>query len=243
MKIKLIQNDIKVKGAKFATGERPDNLEPFLNNVNCSAIIGLPGSGKSSLIKTLLYGTQESNLYNNVFNSVYYISPSQTMDLNLPDEKIISLADNDNLAQILEDIIENESNLGEEDDPHRVAIFIDDAINWINGDKKSMNIFKKICMNGRHLLKPYSSLQTFIVSQKIRSIPLQIRSQLNQIWFYNSTKKEKEVFSDEFLPLDLKESELLYDFVFDEPYNFLFVNLLLPKNKRIFKNFSQIELL
>jgi len=243
MKIKLIENNIKVKPAKFATGERPKDLEPFLNHVNCSAIIGLPGSGKSSLIKTLLYGTEDSKLYNNVFNSVYYISPSQTMDLNLPEDKIISLADNDNLAEILEDIIQNESDLGEPDEAHRVAIFIDDAINWINGDKKSMKIFKKICMNGRHLLEKYSSLQTFIVSQKVRSIPLQIRSQLNQIWFYNSTKKEKEVFADEFLPLDLKESELLYDFVFDEPYNFLFVNLQLPIKKRLFKNFSQIELL
>jgi len=243
MKIKLIENNIKVKGAKFSTGERPKDLEPFLNHVNCSAIIGLPGSGKSSLIKTLLYGTEDSKLYNNMFHSVYYISPSQTMDLNLPEEKIISLADNDNLAQILQDIIDNETGIGEEDEPHRVAIFLDDAINWINGDKKSMAIFKKICMNGRHVLGPYSALQTFIVSQKIRSILLQIRSQLNQIWFYNSTKKEKEVFADEFLPIDPKESELLFDFVFNEPYNFMFVNMLLPKNNRIFKNFSQIEIL
>ena len=53
--------------------------------------MGLPASGKSSLIKTLLNGTKEDNLYNNVFNSVYYISPSDTMDLNLPDDKIIML--------------------------------------------------------------------------------------------------------------------------------------------------------
>ncbi len=241
MKIIERQNNIKVSGTKFKTGDRPDNLEPFLNSVNCSAIIGLPASGKSSLIKTLLYGTKDSNLYNNVFNSVYYISPSLTMDLGLPEEKIISLGDNDNLAGIIQEIIDNEKDLGEDDEPHRVAIFCDDCVAWINGDKSSMRIFKKICFNGRHILGKYSSLQTFIVSQKIKTIPLQIRSQLNQIWFFDSTQKEKEVFADEFLPMDIKEAELLYDYVFDCPFNFMFVNLQLPKNKRIFKNFNNLE--
>jgi len=235
MKIVERQNNIKVNGTKFKTGDRPKNLEPFLNYVNCSAIIGLPASGKSSLIKTLLYGTKESNLYNNVFNSVYYISPSLTMDLKLPEEKIISLGDNDDLAGIIQEIIDTEKDEGEEDDPHRVAIFLDDAVAWINSDKASSRIFKKICFNGRHILGKYSSLQTFIVSQKIRSIPIQIRSQLNQIWFFDSTQKEKEVFAEEFLPLDLKEADMLYDYVFDAPHNFMFVNLQLPKKKEYLK--------
>jgi len=243
MKIVERQNNIKVNGTKFKTGDRPKNLEPFLNYVNCSAIIGLPASGKSSLIKTLLYGTKESNLYNNVFNSVYYISPSLTMDLKLPEEKIISLGDNDDLAGIIQEIIDTEKDEGEEDDPHRVAIFLDDAVAWINGDKNSSRIFKKICFNGRHILGKYSSLQTFIVSQKIRSIPIQIRSQLNQIWFFDSTQKEKEVFAEEFLPVDLKEADMLYDYVFDAPHNFMFVNLQLPKKKRIFKNFNNLEII
>lgn len=243
MKIVERQNNIKVNGTKFKVGDRPKNLEPFLNFVNCSAIIGLPASGKSSLIKTLLYGTKESNLYNNVFNSVYYISPSLTMDLKLPEEKIISLGDNDDLAGIIQEIIDTEKDEGEEDDPHRVAIFLDDAVAWVNGDKASMRIFKKICFNGRHILGKYSSLQTFIVSQKIKSIPLQIRSQLNQIWFFDSTQKEKEIFTEEFLPVDTKEADMLYDYIFDEPHNFLFVNLLLPKKKRIFKNFNNLEII
>ena len=243
MKVIERQNNIKVSGTKFKTGDRPDNLEPFLNYVNCSAIIGLPASGKSSLIKTLLYGTKESNLYNNVFHSVYYISPSLTMDLKLPEEKIISLGDNDDLAGIIQEIIDIEKDEGEEDEHHRVAIFCDDCVSWVNGDKASMRIFKKICFNGRHILGKYSSLQTFIVSQKIRSIPIQIRSQLNQIWFFESTQKEKEVFTEEFLPVDTKEADLLYDYVYDEPHNFMFVNLLLPKSKRIFKNFNNLELI
>ena len=242
MKIIERQNNIKVSGTKFKTGDRPDNLEPFLNYVNCSAIIGLPASGKSSLIKTLLYGTKDSNLYNNVFNSVYYISPSMTMDLNLPDEKIINLGDNDNLAQILQDIIDSESNLGEKDDPHRVAVFLDDAVSWLAQDKNFMKIFKKLCFNGRHILKDNSSLQTFIVSQKIKSIPLTIRSQANQVFFFNSTKAEKAILADEFLPLDKKEADMIMDFVFDEAYNFMFINLQFPIKLRIFKNFNQLQI-
>lgn len=242
MKIKLIENNIKVNGAKFNTADRPKNLENFLNYVNCTLIIGLPASGKSSLIKTLLNGTSESNLYNNVFNSVYYISPSMTMQLNLPEDKLINLGDNDNLSGILQDIIDNETGLGEPDDPHRVAVFLDDAVSWLEKDKKSMKIFKKLVFNGRHILGNNSSLQSFIVSQKIKSIPLTIRSQANQVFFFNSTKAEKAILADEFMPLDPKESQLLFDFVFDEPFNFMFINLQLPIKSRIFKNFNQLQI-
>jgi AAA+ ATPase superfamily predicted ATPase len=241
MKIKETDSNIKINGAKFNTGDRPKQLSPFLPYVNMSLIIGLPASGKSSLIKSLLNGTKQNNLYNDVFHSVYYISPSGTMDLNLPEEKMISLAD-EPLERILEDIIENESGQGEEDEHHHALIILDDAVNYINTNRNAMNIFRKICMNGRHILGNYSSLMTMLVSQKIKAIPAAIRSQANSIYFFNSTRQEKEVLRDEFLPLDKQEANQLYEYVFDRPHNFLFVNLSMPKNIRNFKNFNQLKL-
>ncbi len=242
MKIIEKESNIEIKGAKFNTADRPDNLSNFLNYVNLTLIIGLPASGKSSLIKTLLNGTSEDNLYNNVFNSVYYISPSDTMDLDLPEEKIINL-DKEDLSVILENIVDEEKNLGEEDDPHRVLIVLDDSINYIMRNSKALAIFKKLSMNGRHILGQHSSVAIWIVSQKIKScIPLTIRSQANQIFFFDSTKAEKEVIRDEFLPLDKKEANKLFEYVFDKPHNFLFVNLFLPKYSRMFKNFNRLFL-
>jgi len=241
--MKIIEKDsgIEPTGAKFHTADRPDNLSAFLNSVNLSLIIGLPASGKSSLIKTLLNGTQEDNLYNNVFNSVYYISPSDTMDLNLPDDKIINL-DKDPLENILQNIIDAEYGQGEEDDPHRVLIILDDAINYVNTNRKALSIFRKLVMNGRHTLSRHSSVALWIVSQKIKSIPLTIRSQANQVFFFDSTKAEKAVIQDEFMPIDKKEADQVYNYVFDKSHNFLFINLQLPKSKRMFKNFNQLIL-
>jgi len=241
MKIKETDSNIKINGAKFHTGDRPKQLSPFLPYVNMSLIIGLPASGKSSLIKSLLNGTKQDNLYNDVFHSVYYISPSGTMDLNLPEEKMISLAD-EPLERILEDIIENESGQGEEDEHHHALIILDDAVNYINTNRNATNIFRKICYNGRHILGKFSSLMTMLVSQKIKEISLAIRSQANSIYFFNSTRQEKEVLRDEFLPLDKQEANQLYEYVFDRPHNFLFVNLSMPKNIRNFKNFNQLKL-
>ena len=241
MKIIEKESNIEIKGAKFNTADRPDNLSNFLNYVNLTLIIGLPASGKSSLIKTLLNGTSEDNLYNNVFNSVYYISPSDTMDLDLPEEKIINL-DKEDLSVILENIIDEEKDLGEQDDPHRLLIILDDAVNYINTNKNSLKIFKKLCCNGRHILGKHSSVALWLVSQKVKNIPLTIRSQANQIFFFDSTKAEKEVVRDEFLPLDKKEANKLYEYIFDKAHNFLFVNLFLPKYSRIFKNFNRLFL-
>ena len=241
MKIIEKESNIEVNGAKFNTADRPNNLSDFLNYINLTLIIGLPASGKSSLIKSLLNGTPADNLYNNVFNSVYYISPSDTMDLNLPDEKMINL-DKEDLSVILQDIIDTEKGQGEEDDPHRVLIILDDAINYINTNKRALTVFRKLVMNGRHILGKYSSVALWIVSQKIKSVPLTIRSQANQVFFFDSTKAEKEVIRDEFTPLDKKESDKLYEYVYDKPHNFLFINLFLPKFKRMFKNFNQLIL-
>ena len=163
------------------------------------------------------------------------------MDLNLPDDKMISLAD-EPLEQILETIIENESDEGDEDEHHHALIILDDAVNYINTNKNAMNTFRKMVMNGRHILGKFSSLMTMLVSQKIKAIPLAIRSQANSIYFFNSTRQEKEVLRDEFLPLDKQEANELYDYVFDRPHNFLFVNLSMPKNTRNFKNFNQLTL-
>ena len=241
--MKIIEKDsgIQTTGAKFHTADRPDNLSAFLNYVNLTLIIGLPASGKSSLIKTLLNGTHEDNLYNNVFNSVYYISPSDTMDLNLPDDKMINL-DKEPLENILQNIIDVEEGLGEQDDPHRVLIILDDAINYINTNRKALSIFRKLVMNGRHILGRHSSVALWIVSQKVKSIPLTIRSQANQVFFFDSTKAEKEIVRDEFTPLDRKEASEFYNYVYDAPHNFLFINLQIPKSKRMFKNFNQLIL-
>lgn len=242
MKIIEKKNDIEITGAKLNTANRPENLSPFLQYVNMSLIIGLPASGKSSLIKTLLNGTKKDNLYNDIFHSVYYISPSITMELDIPEEKYLQLTDDTPLESLIEQIIENEYGLGEADEPHHVAVFIDDAVNWLNSNKKSLTSFRKLAMNGRHILGSHSSLQTFLVSQKIRSIPLSLRSQANQIFFFNSTRAEKEVMREEFLNLDKEEAKLIYDYVFKKPFNFLFVNLSLPRNQQLFNGFNQLTI-
>jgi len=240
MKIKEIQNNIKITAPKLSTSGRPSNLADFLNYVGLQIIIGLSGSGKTSLIYNLLNGTKQNNLYNNVFHSIYYITPSDTVDLNIDPDKVIILDDDDNIANILEDIIENEKDLGTDDEAHHTAIFIDDAVNYLSTQKDSMRAFRKLIMNGRHILGNNSSVATFLVSQKLRSIPLSIRSQANSIYFFNSTKAEKLVVQEEFLPLDKQPSQKIMDYVFQQPYTFLFINNNLPIKQRIFNNFNQL---
>jgi len=240
MKIKEIQNNIIIKSPKLSTSSRPDNLAEFLNYVGLQLIIGLSGSGKTSLIYNLLNGTKQNNLYNNIYHSIYYITPSSTVELNIDPEKMIVLDDDDNISNILEEIIENEKDKGSDEEAHHVAVLMDDCVNYLSTQKQSMKVFRKLIMNGRHILGNNSSIATFLVSQKVRSIPLVIRSQANAIYFFNSTKAEKAVIQEEYMPLDKSPSQKILDYIFDIPYNFLYINLNLPIKKRIFKNFNQL---
>ena len=46
----------------------------------------------------------------------------------------------------------------------------------------------------------------------------------------------------DFQELVRKEANQLFEYVYDEPHNFLFINLQLPKFKRMFKKFNQLIL-
>ena len=240
MKIKEIQNNIVIKSPKLSTSSRPDNLSEFLNYVGLQLIIGLPGSGKTSLIYNLLNGTKQNNLYNNVFHSIYYITPSSTVELNIDPEKMIVLDDDDNISNILSEIIDDESNKGSDDEPHHIAIYLDDCVNYLSTQKNSMKVFRKLCMNGRHILGDNSSVALFLVSQKVKSVPLVIRSQANAIYFFNSTRAEKEIIINEYMPIDKQPATKILDYIFETPYNFLYINLQLPIKQRLFRNFNQL---
>ena len=240
MKIKEIQNNIVIKSPKLSTSSRPDNLSEFLNYVGLQLIIGLPGSGKTSLIYNLLNGTKQNNLYNNIFHSIYYITPSSTVELNIDPEKMIVLDDDDNISNILSEIIDDESNKGSDDEPHHIAIYLDDCVNYLSTQKNSMKVFRKLCMNGRHILGDNSSVALFLVSQKVKSVPLVIRSQANAIYFFNSTRAEKEIIINEYMPIDKQPATKILDYIFETPYNFLYINLQLPIKQRLFRNFNQL---
>lgn len=233
-------NNISIKGAKMTTAGRPENLNPILNYFGLSLIIGLSHSGKSSLIKSLL---QNKKLYNKMFHSVYYISPSSTMPLDLPDDKNITL-DEEPLEVILDKIIkkEKEANEEEEDDPHNVLIVLDDAVNWLKKSAGATKIFNKLTMNSRHILGNYSSIMVWLVSQRIKSIPYTIRSMANSIYFFSSTNEEKNIMAEEFIGLDKKQAKELMEYVFDKKFNFLYINNFMDKNLRYFKNFNQLVL-
>lgn len=164
------------------------------------------------------------------------------MDLGIDPNKYLQLTDDQPLEDLIEEIIDNEKGLGEEDDSHHVAVFIDDAVNWLNSSRKSLTSFRKLAMNGRHLLLEHSSIQTFLVTQKIKSVPLSLRSQANQIFTFDTTKNEKEILRDEFMGLDKNEAKLIFDHVFDKKHNFLFINLSMPRKCQLFKNFNQLTI-
>ena len=234
------ENNILVKGAKMTTGDRPKDLNKILNYFGLSLIIGLSNSGKSSLIKSLL---NNKKLYNKMFHSVYYISPSTTMHIDLPEDKIITL-DEEPLEKILDKIIKTEQDENEEDenDPHNVLIVLDDSVNWLKKSAAATRIFNKLTMNSRHILGKHSSIMVWLVAQRIKAIPYTIRSMANSIFFFSSTNEEKNIMMEEFIGLDKKQAKDLMDYIFDAKYNFLYINNFMDKNLKYFKNFNQLIL-
>ncbi len=239
--VKIIQNQVDIVPPKLETSTRPQGLAPFLNDYGLTTIIGLPASGKTSLIYNLVMGTKDHKLYNKMFNSVYYISPSQTINIPLDEEKVLDVSSGEELNMQLNNVINTEKDIGEKDDPHHVLVILDDCVSYLSKDKHSLKLFRKLVFNARHTLGRYSALSLWLVSQKIKSVPLEIRSNALQYIMFESNRKEMDVFVDEAFPISEKEgASKILEYCYKKPHSFIFINVKLPRLERVFCNFNQL---
>ena len=60
--------------------------------------------------------------------------------------------------------------------------------------------------------------------------------------FPKNTSNSTRNSVDEYLPLDKVDAQQLFDYVYEEPYSFIYVNLFMPKKERVFRKFNQLIL-
>jgi hypothetical protein len=90
--------------------------------------------------------------------------------------------------------------------------------------------------NRRHI---GGGVSLFIITQKLKSIPLSIRSGMDSVYFYSlRNRKELDNLFDEYTPFlerDEFDSAVRYC---REPFCFLFIDI---RDAKIFKKFNELE--
>jgi hypothetical protein len=187
-------------------------------------------SGKSvllcNMLKNVLFG------YHNVFEQIYYISPTVMLDDTLKsiakDDEIVKIHDVEELEMvdhILSDIVK-EQKKKDEDERKNILVVLDDMISYFSNHS---------VLNNLPALSRHYKISFIVLTQVYSALPSRFRKNTTHlIVFKLYNKKDLKAVEDEIgsnYPNFIEE----YNEATKEKYNFLYLN---NTNKEIYKNFT-----
>jgi energy-coupling factor transporter ATP-binding protein EcfA2 len=232
MKIKLIENEKpKIKKIEFSCDEEISpklNKYPLvrdhLHKYNTTLLIGRQGSGKTSLTINIL-----QRLYRKKFHKIYVFMPQtsrNSMKNNLfdvlPSDQLYEELNPDTILDVYTKLKQN-SKKGEK------SLIIYDDVQKSLKDYQVLLSLKNIIANQRHL-----KVVNFILAQNFLSVDPRIREIVNNLIFFKMDKKQSQKIFEDLIEMDEETYTLINDVIFDEPYNWCFINL---PTKRVYKLF------
>lgn len=204
-------------------------IEPLPTHCFSMLLCGKPGSGKTSLLLNLV--CRKNEYYNGVFDRVYLISPSQrTMSKDwfeeLPEEQRFDEFTEENLSQIISQVT------GSGD---KVLIILDDCQNDL---KANIRPLLRMQHNRRHICGGKGSVSVIITAQVMNKIPLPLRKSFTHIiTFPFSSKREQMSVFEDYINLSKEDWEALCRTTFQNPHDFMMVDL---GHNKYYRNFSEL---
>ena len=226
----------------------------------CLNINGYSGSGKTNLLVNLFSMPNKNKKkcsFKNVFNKIFFISPSiHTIKKSIFDE-IPSSYKFSNLSDFLmnyEQILEEGDKLDETDsthepfhdedkkkkdkDPDEICVIFDDVGSEIRSNNNE-KLFNALIANRRH-----KHISVINLTQRIIQIPPSVRSNLSHLISFKPKSIQEEDYIFEFTKLPKKHLRQLYNYIFDDKFSFLLIDMSLNSSNdfRLFKRFNEIDI-
>ena len=240
MKISEIENNLpRATPTKELMNVFIDGIDANLPNRNGSitAIIGAPGTGKSSLLLSMF---RNPSFYKKKYNHIYLFTPEGSFksvsnhpfkdhDKVYHDLEVDDLMDmEEQLLEIKDECIENDYEL------EHTCCIIDDYASEIK-NKQLIQVLKKLLTKSRHILCSF-----IFTLQAYNMMPLVLRKQItNVILFKPKNKVELESVRKELLGMNESKTQELLDYVFDAPYNHLSIDTTTGELR---KNFNLLKI-
>lgn len=236
MKIEEIdKNDLTIKTTKQNIDNFLDVPPPFQQKVSVYLISAPMGSGKSSLIHSIMTASGKNKVFKGVFDEVHYCTPQEVFESeedhpfkNHAPSRLHHDLDQSTFDRIVEDCIRVKKEGG------CSALIIDDFSEQLKVKKVALNL-KKLIFKHRHYC-----LNIILTTLTLKSAPKDLRSLLDVVILFKPKSINETIgFTEEIFGLTIKEAKTLFDYVFDKPYQFLFYN---SRTHTYYKNFNKLKI-
>ena len=238
MLISEIKNDLPtIKPVKEIMSIYIDGINPNIPNRNgfIYALIGSPGSGKSSLLLSLF---RSKNYYKNKFNHIYLITPESSF-LSVKDhpfenhnkvyhELTSEVLENiyNELVEIKKDCIDNNYEI------EHSCIIVDDYASDLK-DKELIKSLKQLLIKSRHI-----GCSFIFTLQAYNLFPLVLRKLLTNVSLFKPKNKiELDSVRKELINLNEQDTQDLMNYVFSEEYSHLDID---TNTNILRKNFNKL---
>lgn len=227
-KIKLNLPKFTVDDNPLAGGDLPYPLS-LLDRYHALAFIGRAGSGKTSMIVSMLTN-KKPKIFRKRFENIIVVMPKSSraslkvniFDKNLPDDKLFSELDEANIDIIIAKIEEASDN------DEKTLLILDDVASQLKKSTYLQTRLNHIIYNRRHLhCCLWMALQTY------SSLPLTCRKNLSHAFIWKPAKKEAENLFEELFEMKKETVNEIMNEAYDKPHNYIFMDVY---NQKLFKN-------
>lgn len=207
-------------------------LTELMNVYGFLAVIGRPGSGKTSLAISFMI-QKHPKIYRKTHHHIIILMPTNSIQ-SLKNNPFECLSPENIYGELTEssiqEVYDKIDNFSKEGD--KTLLFIDDMTADLKRSKVIENTLKRIIFNRRHL-----KTNIIITAQSYNNIPLDLRKCISNCIIFKPPKKELEILFNELIESKRDTFQDVMRLVYDEKHNFLFVNI---PTQRMFKNWDEL---
>jgi DNA replication protein DnaC len=203
-----------------------------LNNFGFTGVIGKPGSGKTSIVISMLTSKKENRVFRKVFDHVILVMPTcsrESMKKNVFKhhhvEKMFDELTLGSITNIYNQLLANSKN-------KETSLLILDDVGASLKDATIATILRKIIFNRRHL-----KVHIIMLLQNFLSLNKQIRALFSNIIIFKPSKTEFENLMIEMFEMHKDIALDLMKEIYTDPHDYLFLNV---DSQRMYKNFDEI---
>lgn len=234
--IKIKKNKkIELEPPKFlCDGDLSEKLNKYdmlklFNSFSFNAMIGRPGSGKTSLLVSFL---NNSKIFKKTFHNIYVVMPTSSRE-SMKNNIFKKHSENKLFDELtLSTIQEIYKNLLKNSEDNESSLLILDDVGAVLKNKQIQQTLRLIIYNRRHL-----KCQIIILLQSYLSIPKEIRKLFSNVIMFKPSKVEFINLFDEIFENKKDMTMDIMKFVYTDPHDYLVLNV---ETQKMYKGFDEI---